>query len=82
MLNPTPDFPLVRCVCCSNWFNPLSEGTFGECCSLECSITAQNSYREFGELRRCRNCRSEFVAYEKHHRLCGNCLHRGKAVCA
>lgn len=74
MFDPTPNENkslLWTCPCCSNWFH-APDGC-GEFCSLECARTAQNSYREFGELRRCKNCRREFVAFERYHRLCPEC---------
>jgi hypothetical protein len=78
MLDPTPENQRLRCPCCTNYFVAV-EG-FAEFCSEECAVTAMD-YREFGELRRCKRCRSEFVAYEKHHRLCSTC-HRTIERCA
>jgi hypothetical protein len=88
MLDPTPKTSGRRqCPCCTNWFEP--ELGCAEFCSLECARTAQNSYREFGELRRCKNCRREFVGFERYERLCRECggnatnrIHRPNTDCA
>ncbi len=75
-LDPTPSFTPVRkklmCPCCGIWFDPQIVDACAEYCSEECALTSQR-FTSAGTWRRCRNCRSEYLALETEWRFCQDC---------